>query len=89
MHLVLPLKPGVTLDDRHGWHGSPARLSSLGRAQERASLSEMEWGSECGCGRCSKRSWGAWAGDVAGDLGVRACVSARVLVHDGARERRS
>jgi hypothetical protein len=27
----------------------------------------MEWGSECGCGRCSKRSWGAWPG-------ISACV---------------
>jgi hypothetical protein len=34
----------------------------------------MERGSECG--RCSKRSWGAWAGDVAGDLGVHARVHA-------------
>jgi hypothetical protein len=36
----------------------------------------MGRGRECGCGRCSKRSWGAWAGDVAGDLGVRARVRA-------------
>jgi hypothetical protein len=34
----------------------------------------MERGSECG--RCSKRSWGAWAGDVARDLGVHARVHA-------------
>jgi hypothetical protein len=39
----------------------------------------MGRGSECGRGRCSKRRWGAWAGDVARNLGVRA----RVLVHGG------
>jgi hypothetical protein len=61
------------LGDRHGGRGSPARSSSEGRARERASLHEMGQGSECGCGRCSKKSWGAWVGDVAGDLGVRAC----------------
>jgi hypothetical protein len=36
----------------------------------------MRQGSECGHGSCSKRSWGAWEGDVAGDLGVRARVRA-------------
>jgi hypothetical protein len=36
----------------------------------------MGRGSECRCERCSKRSWGAWAGDVARDLGVRAQVRA-------------
>jgi hypothetical protein len=36
----------------------------------------MGRGSECGFGRCSKRSWGAWASDVAGDLSVRARVRA-------------
>jgi hypothetical protein len=64
------------LDDRHGGRGSPARLSGVGRARERASLREMERGSECGCERCSKRSWGAWARDVARDLSVRARVRA-------------
>jgi hypothetical protein len=68
------------LDDRHGGRGSPARPSGEGRARERASLRKMGWGSECGCGLCSKGSWGAWAGNVAWDLGVRA----RVLVHDEA-----
>jgi hypothetical protein len=48
----------------------------VGIAREGATLREMERGSECGCGRCSKRSWGAWAGDVAGDLDVRARVRA-------------
>jgi hypothetical protein len=37
----------------------------------------MGQGSECGRGRYSKRSWGAWAGDVAGDLVVRARVHER------------
>jgi hypothetical protein len=32
----------------------------------------MRQGSECGCGRCSKETWGVWAGDVVGDLGVHA-----------------
>jgi hypothetical protein len=36
----------------------------------------MGRGSECGRGRCSKRSWGAWVGDVARDLSVRARVRA-------------
>jgi hypothetical protein len=48
----------------------------VGRARERVSLREMGQGSECECGRCSKRSWGAWASDMAGDLGVRARVHA-------------
>jgi hypothetical protein len=64
------------LDDWHGGRGSPARSSSVGRARERARLCEMGQGSECGRGRCSKRCWGAWVGDVAGDLGVRARVRA-------------
>jgi hypothetical protein len=48
----------------------------VGRSQERARLCEMGRGSECGCGRCSKRRWGAWVGDMAGDLGMRARVRA-------------
>jgi hypothetical protein len=67
--------PGVAsggLDDWHDGRGSPARLSGVSRARERARLCEMGRGSECGHGHCSERSWGAWAGDVAGDLGVRA-----------------
>jgi hypothetical protein len=31
----------------------------------------MRRGSECGCGRSSKRSWGVWAGVVAEDSGDR------------------
>jgi hypothetical protein len=53
----------------HG-RGSPARSSGVGRAREEARLCEMGRGSECG--RCSKRSWGAWAGDVVADLSVHA-----------------
>jgi hypothetical protein len=41
-------------------------------------LREMGQGSECGCGRCSKGSWGAWAGDVAEDVDVRVCWSTAV-----------
>jgi hypothetical protein len=55
---------------------SNTRGVTEGRARERARLCEMGRGSECGCGQCSKRSWGAWAGVVAGDLGVRARVRA-------------
>jgi hypothetical protein len=59
----------------------------------------MGHGSECGRGRCSKRSWGAWASDVTRDLGMRARVRARWSTagagkakltegsHDAARER--
>jgi hypothetical protein len=67
------------LDDRHGERGSPARLSGEDRARERAWMCEMGWGTECGRGRCSKRSWGVWAGDGARDpdehARVRACWS--------------
>jgi hypothetical protein len=41
-------------------------------------------GRESGCGRGSKRSWGTWASDVAGILGVRACGSAAVRWECGA-----
>jgi hypothetical protein len=51
----------------------------MGRVRERAGLCEMGWGSECGRGRGSKRSWGRGAGDVAEDsderVQVRACWS--------------
>jgi hypothetical protein len=43
-----------------------------GRARERVGMGEMRQGRESGCGRCSKGSWGAWAGDVSGVLGLRA-----------------
>jgi hypothetical protein len=62
------------INDWHGGRRSPARSNGVGRARGKARLCEMRQGSECGCGRCSKMSWGAWAGDVAGDLGVRAQV---------------
>jgi hypothetical protein len=45
---------------------------SESRVRERVSLREMRQGSERGCGRCSKGSYGVWEGDVAEDLGVRA-----------------
>jgi hypothetical protein len=64
----------VELDDRGGGRGSPARLDGVGRARAGAGLREMRQGSECGGGRGSKRSWGAWAGVVAEDSGdVREC----------------
>jgi hypothetical protein len=44
------------LDDWHGGRGSPARPSGASRAREGVRLCEMGWGSECGHGRCSKRS---------------------------------
>jgi hypothetical protein len=65
------------LDDRHDGYGSPARSSSKGRARERASLREMGWWSDVLA--VLKRELAAWAGDVVGDLGVRACM----LVHGG------
>jgi hypothetical protein len=37
-----------------------------------------------GCGRCSKGSCGAWAGDVARVLGVRACWSTMIRGEGGA-----
>jgi hypothetical protein len=60
------------LDGQQCGRGALAKSSDESRARERVSLREMRQGSECGCGRCSKVSWVAWAGDVAGDLGVRA-----------------
>jgi hypothetical protein len=44
------------LDDQGGGRGSPARSDGMGRALARAGLHEMRRGSECGCGRCSKRA---------------------------------
>jgi hypothetical protein len=46
-------------------------VSGDDRAQEGVSLREMRQGRESGCGRCSKKRWGTWAGDVAEVLGVR------------------
>jgi hypothetical protein len=48
------------------------------------SLREMGQGSECGCRQGSKGSWGAWAGDVVEDLGVRARWSMAVRGEGGA-----
>jgi hypothetical protein len=62
------------LDDLGGGHGSPARSDGVGIARAGAGLHEMRRGSECGRGRGSKRSWGAWAGVMAEDSGdVREC----------------
>jgi hypothetical protein len=69
------------LDDRGGGRGSPARSDDVGRALARAGLREMRRGSECGCGRCSKR-----AGTRGRTMWPRfpvTCASARALVHDG------
>jgi hypothetical protein len=63
---------GVASGGLDGGRRSPASASSEGRAREGVSLCEMRHGRESGCGRCSKESWGAWAGDVVGFLGVRA-----------------
>jgi hypothetical protein len=59
------------LDDPGGERGSPARSDGVGRARTGAGPREMRRGSECGCGRSSKRSWGVWAGVVAEDSGDR------------------
>ena len=65
------------LGDRHEGRGSPARPSGEGIARERARLCKMGRGSECGCGWCSKRSWGrgraTWPGIPAS---VRDCARA-------------
>jgi hypothetical protein len=65
------------LGDRYGERGSPARPSGEGRAQEIVGLCVMGWGSECGCRRCSKGSWGrgraTWPGIPAN---VRECARA-------------
>jgi hypothetical protein len=66
------------LDGRQRGRWTPAKPSGESRARERVSLRETMQGRECGCGRCSKGSWGAWAGDVVRDLGVRACWSTAV-----------
>jgi hypothetical protein len=58
------------LDGRHGERGSLASASGGGRARERVSLREMRQERENGCERCSKGSWGAWAGNMAMVLGV-------------------
>jgi hypothetical protein len=67
------------LDGQHGGRGSPTSTSDGGRTRERASVGEMRQGRESGCGRGSKKSWGAWAGDVGGPLGVHADVGQRRL----------
>jgi hypothetical protein len=62
------------LDDREGRRGSPVRSDGVGRARAGAGLHELRRGSECGHGRGSKKSWGAWVGVVAEDSSdVREC----------------
>jgi hypothetical protein len=61
----------------HGGHGSPAKLSGVCKARERAGRCEMERGCECRHGRCSKMNWGRGQSDVAKDSGERARVRAR------------
>jgi hypothetical protein len=63
---------GPTSDGQHGGCGTPASASGEGTVRERVSLREMRQGRESGCGWCSKKSWGAWVGDVVGVLGVHA-----------------
>jgi hypothetical protein len=63
--------PGA-LDGRHGERRSPASSGGKVRALQRMSMGETRQGRESEGGRGSKRSWGEWAGDVAGLLGVRA-----------------
>jgi hypothetical protein len=68
------------LGDRHGGRGSLERPSGEGGARARARLCEMGQGSECGCGRCSKGSWGRgramWTGIMA-SVREGACASPR------------
>jgi hypothetical protein len=47
-------------------------------------LHKLRQGRECGCGRCSKGSWGPWARDMARVLGVRARWSMAVRGEGGA-----
>jgi hypothetical protein len=47
-------------------------------------VGEMRRGRESGCGRGSKESWGAWAGDVATVVGVHARWSVAVHGKGGA-----
>jgi hypothetical protein len=69
----------VTPGSWHGGRGSSAGFGVGDRARERVSVGKMRQGRESGCGRGSKRIWGAWAGDVAGPLGVCADVGQRRL----------
>jgi hypothetical protein len=74
-------------EDRHGGRGSLAKLSDVGRARERVGLCEMGRGSECKHGRCSKRSYGRARATWPRIPGM--CMSARLLVHGGARGRQN
>jgi hypothetical protein len=76
----LPSKTGC---DRGG-RGSPARSDGVGRALARAGLREMRRGSECGCGRHSKRA--GTCGRTTCPRFPATCASARALVHGGRGE---
>jgi hypothetical protein len=67
------------LDGQGGGHGSPVRSGGVSRVRAGARLREMRWGSECGHGRGSKRSWGM--GRVTWLRIPATCASARSLVH--------
>jgi hypothetical protein len=75
------------LDDRGGGRGSLARSNGVGRALARAGLREMRRGSECGCGRCSKRA--GTRGRTMWPRFPATCTSARALVHGGHGEHRA
>jgi hypothetical protein len=75
------------LDSWHSGHGTPASARGESRVREWVSLCVVRQGRECGCGRCSKGSWGAWAGDMVGVLGMRAHWS--MIVHGEGRADRA
>jgi hypothetical protein len=64
------------VDDRRGGRGTPTRSDGVGRAQARAGLCEMGWGSECGHGRGSKRELGRVGGRRGREFRRRARVRA-------------
>jgi hypothetical protein len=69
---------------RHGGRSSPASSGGDDSTRERAKVGEKKQGRESGCDRGSKGSWGTWAGDVVGFLGVHARGSAVVRGEDEA-----
>jgi hypothetical protein len=75
-------RPDTTLGSLDGGRGS--RSGSSGGSRVREGVGEMRQGGERGCGWCSKGSWGAWAGDVPGALGVLARWSTAVCREGGA-----
>jgi hypothetical protein len=71
-----------------GTVGASLRRGRAARAECERGRACTKWDGEAsaGAGGAQKGARGAWAGDVARDLGVRACV---LLVHGGPRGRRS